>query len=363
MEQANSPLIQTALHAEHTAAGAKMVPYAGYAMPVSYTGLVDEHHAVRNRYGMFDVSHMGEFRVKGPQALELVQHISSNDASKLVPGKVQYSCMPNGKGGIVDDLLVYCVAADEFMLVVNASNRVKDWHWIQQNNSFDAVLTDESDTWSLIALQGPEAAVVLQPLCEDITVGEMGYYTFQFGTVCGRPCLVSATGYTGAGGFELYLKNADAAPVWQALAAAGVPLCGLGARDTLRLEAGFCLYGNDIDESTSPIAAGLGWITKFTKAFVDSERLQTEKENGSNEILRGLVITERGIPRQGYTIENESGEAIGRITSGTSSPTLGHSIAMGYIKTADAKLGNTVYVRIRKNAIPAEVVRPGFLPK
>lgn len=340
-----------------------MVPYAGYEMPVTYTGLVDEHHAVRNRYGMFDVSHMGEFRVKGPEALDLVQHISSNDASKLHPGKVQYSCMPNGKGGIVDDLLVYCVAQDEFMLVVNASNRIKDWHWIQQNNSFDASLSDESDTWSLIALQGPQAAEVLQPLCEDVEVGEMGYYTFQFGTVCGRPCLISATGYTGAGGFELYLKNADAPIVWRALAEAGVPLCGLGARDTLRLEAGFCLYGNDIDETTSPIAAGLGWITKFTKSFIDSERLKADKENGTPEILRGLVITERGIPRQGYTIENAAGETIGRITSGTSSPTLGHSIAMGYIHASDAALGNTVYVRIRKNAIPAEVVRPGFLPK
>lgn len=340
-----------------------MVPYAGYEMPVSYTGLVDEHHAVRNRYGMFDVSHMGEFRVKGPEALDLVQHISSNDASKLHPGKIQYSCMPNGKGGIVDDLLVYCVAQDEFMLVVNASNRIKDWHWIQQNNSFDATLSDESDTWSLIALQGPQAAEVLQPLCEDVQVGEMGYYTFQFGTVCGRPCLISATGYTGAGGFELYLKNADAPIVWRALAEAGVPLCGLGARDTLRLEAGFCLYGNDIDETTSPIAAGLGWITKFTKSFIDSEQLKADKANGTPEILRGLVITERGIPRQGYTIENAAGEAIGRITSGTSSPTLGHSIAMGYIHASDAALGNTVYVRIRKNAIPAEVVRPGFLPK
>lgn len=340
-----------------------MVPYAGYEMPVSYTGLVDEHHAVRNRYGMFDVSHMGEFRVKGPEALDLVQHISSNDASKLHPGKVQYSCMPNGKGGIVDDLLVYCVSRDEFMLVVNASNRIKDWDWIQQNNSFDASLSDESDTWSLIALQGPQAAEVLQPLCEDVEVGDMGYYTFQFGTVCGRPCLISATGYTGAGGFELYLKNADAPIVWRALAEAGVPLCGLGARDTLRLEAGFCLYGNDIDETTSPIAAGLGWITKFTKSFIDSERLKADKENGTPEILRGLVITERGIPRQGYTIENAAGETIGRITSGTSSPTLGHSIAMGYIHASDAALGNTVYVRIRKNAIPAEVVRPGFLPK
>lgn len=363
MEQLTSPLTQTALHAEHLAAGAKMVPFAGFEMPVSYSGLMDEHHAVRNACGMFDVSHMGEFRIKGPEALQLIQWISSNDASKLTPGKVQYSCMPNGRGGIVDDLLVYCVAPDEFMLVVNASNRLKDWDWIQSNNSFDAELSDESDTWSLIALQGPKAAEALAPLAPDGDVADMGYYTFQFGTVCGRPCLISATGYTGAGGFELYLKNDDAPVVWRALAEAGVPPCGLGARDTLRLEAGFCLYGNDIDESTSPIAAGLGWITKFTKSFVDSERLQAEKVSGSPAVLRGFEVTERGIPRQGYTIENAEGDAIGRITSGTSSPTLGHSIALGYVDASSAELGNTVYIRIRKNAIPAQVVRPGFLKK
>lgn len=358
-----SPLVQTALHQEHTAAGAKMVPYAGFEMPVSYAGLVVEHHAVRKSCGMFDVSHMGEFRVKGSQALDLIQHITTNDASILVPGKVQYSCMPNGRGGIVDDLLVYCIAPDEFMLVVNASNRTKDFQWIHDNNAYDAVVTDESDAWSLIALQGPESAGVLRPLSAGTAVDEMAYYTFDYGTVCGCPCLISATGYTGAGGFELYLKNADAAAVWQALIEAGVQPCGLGARDTLRLEAGFCLYGNDIDESTSPLAAGLGWITKFSKPFIDSERLQLEKEAGSSELLRGLIITERGIPRTGYDIENAKGETIGRVTSGTSSPTLGYSIALGYITKSESHIGNTVYVRIRKNAIPAEVVRPGFLHK
>lgn len=362
MDQMTSPLIQTALHSEHLAVGAKMVSYAGFEMPVSYAGLVIEHNAVREACGMFDVSHMGEFRVKGFQALDLIQHITTNDASKLIPGKVQYSCMPNGRGGIVDDLLVYCIADDEFMLVVNASNRVKDFHWIHANNSFDAVVTDESDSWSLIALQGPDAAAALAPLSSD-AVQDMGYYTFDFGTVCGRPCLISATGYTGAGGFELYLKNDDASAVWKALIEAQVQPCGLGARDTLRLEAGFCLYGNEINESTSPISAGLGWITKFTKPFIDSARLQAEKESGPSELLRGLVITDRGIPRTGYNIENANGKTIGRITSGTSSPTLGHSIAMGYIAKEEAQIGDKVFVRIRKNAVPAEVVRPGFLNK
>jgi len=362
METATPPLIPTALHAAHIAAGGKMVEYAGYSMPVSYAGLVEEHHAVRNACGMFDVSHMGEFRIKGAEALDLIQWITTNDASKLTPGKVQYSCMPNGRGGIVDDLLVYCIHSEEYLLVVNAANKQKDWDWIHSQNRWNAEIADESDDWSLIALQGPSAAVTLQPLCSE-SIDAMGYYTFQMGHVCGKPCLISATGYTGAGGFELYLRNDDVQTVWEALAKAGVPPCGLGARDTLRLEAGFCLYGNDIDDGTSPISAGLGWITKFSKDFVDREKLANEKESGSEEILRGLVVRERGIPRSGYPLENESGETIGRVTSGTSSPTLGHGIAMGYIQKAHAKLGNRVFVRIRKNAVPAEVVRPGFLSK
>ncbi len=363
MEQMKSLLIQTALHDEHISAGAKMVNYAGFEMPVSYAGVVTEHHAVRKSCGMFDVSHMGEFRITGSQALDLAQHITTNDVSRLTPGMVQYSCMPNGRGGIVDDLLVYCIASDEFLLVVNAANRMKDLHWINKNNSFNAQLTDESEAWSLIALQGPEAASVLAPHSSGASLNDMQYYTFDFGTVCGRPCLISATGYTGAGGFELYLKNDDAVPVWQALTRAGVQHCGLGSRDTLRLEAGFCLYGNEIDDSTSPISAGLSWITKFTNPFINSEQLKAEKALGSPELLRGLVITERGIPRTGYAIENINGETIGRVTSGTSSPTLGYSIAMGYVAKEEAEIGNTVYVRIRKNAIPAEVVRPGFLKK
>lgn len=356
-------LTRTSLFEAHRAAGGKMVPYAGYEMPVSYAGLVEEHHAVRNDCGMFDVSHMGEFRVTGREALNLIQWISSNDASTLVPGKVQYSCMPNGQGGIVDDLLVYCISSEEFMLVVNASNRQKDWDWIQANNQWDAQVTDESDSWSLIALQGPNAAAYLRPLTPDTPVDTMEYYTFNQGRVGGKACLISATGYTGAGGFELYLKNEDAPAIWAALFEAGVPPCGLGARDTLRLEAGFCLYGNDISDETSPLSAGLGWITKFTKDFVDSKRLALEKEAGSEKILRGLSVTERGIPRKDYLIENAAEEVIGIVTSGTSSPTLGHGIALGYIDKSHAKIGETVFIRIRKNAIPAEVMRPGFLKK
>ena len=340
-----------------------MVPFAGFDMPVSYAGLIQEHNAVRESCGMFDVSHMGEFRVKGPEALDLIQWITTNDASKLEAGKVQYSCMPNGRGGIVDDLLVYCLNRNEYLLVVNASNREKDWEWIAMQNRWNAEVTDESDAWSLIAVQGPNAAEYLQPLVHETGIGDMAYYTFQKATMGGKTVLLSATGYTGAGGFEIYLPNAQARGVWNALLDAGVEPCGLGARDTLRMEAGFCLYGNDIDDTTSPIAAGLGWITKFSKKFVDADRFAEEKELGSKELLRGLVLQERGIPRQGYGIESAAGEVIGRITSGTQSPTLGYGIAMGYVLRDAAPLDEIVYIRIRKKAIPARIVRPGFLPK
>ena len=354
---------KTILHEHHLQAGAKMVPFAGFDMPVSYAGLIQEHHAVRNSCGMFDVSHMGEFRVKGPEAKQLIQWISSNDAENLHPGKVQYSCMPNGQGGIVDDLLVYCISEQEYMLVVNASNRDKDLNWIASQNKWNAAVTDEADSWSLIAIQGPMAVSFLQPLVKGDTLVDMSYYTFLKGHVLGQPALISATGYTGAGGFEVYVPNGQISAIWEALLAAGVEPCGLGARDTLRMEAGFCLYGNDIDDSTSPIAAGLGWITKFSKNFVDDARLKSEKEKGSAELLRGLVIEERGIPRQGYAIEDEDGNTIGRITSGTQSPTLGHAIAMGYIQREFAQLNTKVRIRIRKKAILARVTRPGFLPK
>lgn len=353
---------RTPLHNQHLAAGAKMVEFAGFEMPISYAGLKDEHNAVRNDAGMFDVSHMGEIHVEGPEALDFVQWISSNDASKLQNGDVQYSCMPNGKGGIVDDLLVYRMAETRFMLVVNASNLEKDWAWMQKQNSFDVQLTDHSDAYALIALQGPRAAEVLAPLADSPSPAELKYYTFREGQVAGKPAVISATGYTGAGGFELYLHAEDAPAVWDALIAAGVPPCGLGARDTLRLEAGFCLYGNDIDEETSPIAAGLGWITKFTKDFVDRSFLESQKAEGPAVRLRGLKMEGRGIPRAGYEVVNGEGEVIGRLTSGTQSPTLGIGIGLAYIASNQAKLGDRVFVRIRNKDIPATVTKPGFLP-
>ncbi len=354
----------TPLDAQHEALGAKMVPFAGYRMPVTYAGLTEEHHAVRERYGMFDVSHMGEFMVEGPEALDLIQWISTNDASKLVDGQVQYSCMPNGQGGIVDDLLIYRFHAESFMLVVNASNMDKDWDWIQSQNRFNATLHNRSEQFALIAVQGPQAAAVIRPHFEgNRAPDELKYYTFTEGLFAGVPTILSATGYTGAGGFELYIPTENAPAVWEKLIEMGVPPCGLGARDTLRLEAGFCLYGNDLDDSTSPIAAGLGWITKFTKSFVDRERFEKEKASGSPSVLRGLVMIDRGIPRQGYELVNEEGEVIGKVTSGTMSPTLGQAIGLAYLATEYAQIGSTVHVRIRNKTLAAQVVRPGFLPR
>jgi aminomethyltransferase len=363
MEHPTTLLERTPLHAEHVRAGAKLVPFAGYDMPVTYAGLVEEHQAVRNRCGLFDVSHMGEFFLTGPGAFELLQYATSNDVSRLQPGQVQYSCMPNGRGGIVDDVLVYRLAAEEFMLVVNASNRAKDLAWLQELNRWDAHIEDRSEAFALLALQGPAAAEFLRPLTDGPDPGELTYYTFRRGTVCGKPAILSATGYTGAGGFELYVAPEDASEVWRALIDAGVPPCGLGARDTLRLEAGFCLYGNDIDDTTSPIEAGLGWITKFTKDFVDRERLEAQKTNGTDRILRGLRVLDRGIPRHGYTVEDASGQQIGEVTSGTMSPTLGYGIGLAYLSADAAELGSHVFVRVRNNALRAEVVRPGFLPR
>lgn len=353
---------RTPLHNQHLAAGAKMVEFAGFEMPISYAGLKEEHNAVREKVGMFDVSHMGEIHVEGPEALSFVQWISTNDAAKLKVGDVQYSCMPNGKGGIVDDLLVYRMAENRFMLVVNASNLAKDWAWMQAQNTFDVTLTDHSDAYALIALQGPRAEEILAPLADGPSPAELKYYTFREGQVAGKPAVISATGYTGAGGFELYLQASDAPAVWEALLEAGVPPCGLGARDTLRLEAGFCLYGNDIDETTSPIAAGLSWITKFTKDFVDRESLEAEKAKGPAERLRGLKMEDRGIPRAGYEVVNAAGEVIGRLTSGTQSPTLGIGIGLAYIDSHQAKLGDRVFVRIRNKDVAATVTKPGFLP-
>lgn len=362
----NTELIKTPLASKHDEIGAKMVPYSGFYMPVSYAGLKDEHNSVRNDVGMFDVSHMGEFRVKGPDALALLQLITSNDVSKLFDGKIQYSCMPNGKGGIVDDLLVYRVSEEEYFLVVNASNKEKDWNWISSivsEKCFNVELTDESDSWALIALQGPNASKALAPLLSeaDKSATDLSYYTFTTAPLFGQECIISATGYTGAGGFELYLPNDIAEQVWQALLDSGVAPCGLGARDTLRMEMGFCLYGNDINEETNPIEAGLGWITKFSKDFIDKEKLQSIKENGPERRLKGLVMKGRGIPRQGYEVVNAENIVVGEITSGTMSPTLGIGIGMAYIDSSYAKMGTQLFVSIRNKSIEAEVVAFPFL--
>ncbi len=362
MEQTS--LKQTPLYQKHIDLGAKLVPFAGFEMPVQYSGLTEEHHAVRRKAGVFDVSHMGEFFIEGPQALDLIQWISSNDAAKLLDGKVQYSCMPNGKGGIVDDLLIYRLSHEKYMLVVNASNIEKDRAWIESQNRFDARLTDRSEEYALLAVQGPVAATALQSLTE-LDLNAIEFYTFETGVFAGvENVIVSATGYTGAGGFELYVDAAKAADVWDAVMKAGEAFgllpAGLGARDTLRLEMGFCLYGNDITDSTSPIEAGLGWITKFTKDFVDRKRLEEQKENGTARRLVGLEMLERGIPRQGYAIEDASGNVIGEVTSGTMSPSADKAIGMGYVQSGFRKAESEVYIRIRKKALKAKVVRPPF---
>ena len=360
-------LHRTALHDAHLAAGAKMVPFAGYEMPVQYAGLNAEHEAVRSKCGMFDVSHMGEFIVEGPDALALVQWISSNDASKLVDGKVQYACLPNGEGGIVDDMLVYRFAEDKYMLVVNASNREKDWLWIQDqiaDRAFNVQLRDDSDGYALLAVQGPEADGVIAALAPSRADGtdwhNLTYYTFTEASLLGHDVIISATGYTGAGGVEIYLPLDAALSVWTALLEAGVPPCGLGARDTLRMEMGFCLYGNDIDDTTSPLSAGLGWITKFTKDFVDRSRLEAEKAAGSPQKLVGLVMDERGIPRQGYDVVKDDGTVVGKVTSGTMSPSLGHGIGMAYLEASLTTEGTPLNVQIRNKSVACHVVRFPF---
>jgi aminomethyltransferase len=350
---------KTALYHVHVAAGAKMVPFAGFDMPLQYSGLLPEHHAVRQAAGMFDVSHMGEFMVSGPQALALLQSVTSNDVSKLSPGKIQYSCLPNATGGIVDDLLVYCLAPEKYMLVVNASNIEKDWAWIQAaNQHFGAHMTNVSDDWSLIAVQGPKATEILQSL-SDAPLTTTPYYHFVEGNIGEvQGLILSNTGYTGAGGFEIYVPNAQAEKVWhlvqQAGAAQGLLLAGLAARDTLRLEMGFCLYGNDIDDTTSPIEAGLGWITKFTKAFTNHEALKAQKENGPAMKLFGIEMVDKGIPRQGYVFTNAEGQEIGRVTSGTQSPSLQKAIGMGYMPAELANPGKDIYVLVRGKLLLAK---------
>jgi len=359
----STTLIRTSLFQKHLDLGAKMVEYSGFEMPVSYAGLKIEHAAVRQDVGMFDVSHMGEFTVKGPDALELLQSITTNDVSKLSDGKIQYSCIPNGNGGIVDDLLVYREGENDFLLVVNASNRLKDWAFINNKaQGFDVAIEDTSDNWTLIALQGPNATEKLSPLMHT-SPSELKYYTFIRAEILGVECIVSATGYTGAGGYELYIPNNNAPAIWDALIKDNVTPCGLGARDTLRMEMGFCLYGNDIDETTNPIEAGLGWITKFTKDFTDREILEKIKAEGPSRKLTGLKMLGRGIPRQGYEVVTSSGHIVGIVTSGTMSPSLGYGIGMAYIDKDFTKTANKLSVRIRNKDIEAEVVRFPFLPK
>lgn len=354
----------TSLFETHVALGAKMVPFAGYNMPVSYSGIKAEHQAVREALGMFDVSHMGEFLVKGKNAIDLLQYVTSNDVSKLEDGKVQYSCFPNGEGGIVDDLLVYRITEEKYLLVVNASNIEKDWNWINKHNRWGVELEDISENMSLLAVQGPKAVAALQKLTQ-VNLSDISYYSFVTGDLAGvSDVIISATGYTGAGGFELYIPNADAKKVWDAVMQAGAEFgilpCGLGCRDTLRLEMGFCLYGNDINDTTSPLEAGLGWITKFTKEFIDSERLQAQKANGLTQKLVAFEMQERGIPRQHYALVNEGGEVIGEVTSGSESPSTGKLIGMGYVQTAYSKVGSSIWVDIRGKKMAAQVVKLPF---
>lgn len=354
----------TALTHVHEALGAKMVPFAGYNMPVSYAGIKEEHQAVRNSVGVFDVSHMGEFILKGERALELVQKITSNDASRLTEWKVQYSYFPNETGGIIDDLLVYKLDDDAYMLVVNASNIEKDWEWLGVNNTMGVELHNISDKTTLLAVQGPKAAEVLQGLTA-IDLVEMKYYTSEKGVFAGAEnVLISATGYTGAGGFELYFENEHAELIWNSIFEAGkardIQPAGLGARDTLRLEMGFCLYGNDIDDSTSPLAAGLGWITKFSKEFINSANLLKEKENGTQRKLVGFELIERGIPRQDYMIVDGNGKEIGTVTSGTMSPSLNKAIGMGYIDVSSAVVDSEIFIVIRDKKVLSKVVKLPF---
>jgi len=357
----------TALTHVHESLGAKMVPFAGYNMPVQYEGVNIEHETVRNSVGVFDVSHMGEFFLKGENALALIQKVTSNDASKLVDGKAQYSCLPNNEGGIVDDLIIYKIADNHYMLVVNASNIEKDWNWISSHNDLGVEMINNSDDYSLLAIQGPKAAEAMQSLT-TIDLANMPYYSFQIGEFAGvKDVIVSATGYTGSGGFEIYFKNEDAELIWnkvfEAGASFGIKPIGLAARDTLRLEMGFCLYGNDINDTTSPLEAGLGWITKFDKEFTNSENLKKQKEAGVSRKLVGFELLERGIPRHDYEIADADGNIIGIVTSGTQSPSLGKAIGLGYVPTALSTPDSEIYIRIRNKDLKAKVVKLPFYKK
>jgi aminomethyltransferase len=350
---------QIPLNDLHIALGAKMVPFAGYNMPVRYSSDIEEHMTVRNGVGVFDVSHMGEFRISGPKALDLIQRVTSNDASKLTDGQAQYSCLPNLDGGIVDDLLVYRISEEDYLLVVNASNIEKDWNWISSFNKEGAEMKNLSDDYCLFAVQGPKATEVLQKLT-TANLSEIKYYHFAIGTFAGHDqVIMSNTGYTGAGGFEIYADKSVAADIWKSIFEAGAEFnikpIGLGARDTLRLEMGFCLYGNDIDDTTSPLEAGLGWITKFTKEFNHSAFLKNQKETGVNRKLVGFKMSEKGIPRHHYTIKDSTGNAIGHVTSGTISPMLGIGIGLGYVTTEHATPGTEIFIEVRNQLIKAVV--------
>ncbi len=354
----------TALTEIHTALGAKMVPFAGYNMPVSYEGVNIEHETVRKSVGVFDVSHMGEFLITGPNALDLIQKVTSNDASKLVDGKAQYSYLPNDKGGVVDDLIVYRIADQKYLMVVNASNIKKDWDWISSHNTMNADMRDLSDEYSLLAIQGPKAVAAMQSLT-SVDLEAMKFYTFEVSDFAGiEHVIISATGYTGSGGFEIYCKNSEVEQIWSKVLEAGADYAikpiGLAARDTLRLEMGYCLYGNDINDTTSPIEAGLGWVTKFSKDFINAEALAKEKEHGAARKLIGFELDERGIPRHDYDIVDGNGNSIGIVTSGTMSPSLGKGIGLGYVQSVFAKPGSKINIQVRKNAIPATVIKLPF---
>ena len=355
----------TALTKIHEALGAKMVPFAGYNMPVSYEGVNAEHETVRKGVGVFDVSHMGEFLISGPTSLDLIQKVTSNDAAKLTVGRAQYSCLPNETGGIVDDLIVYKIKEEQYLLVVNASNIDKDWEHISKyNETFNAEMRNISDGYSLLAIQGPKAVEAMQSLT-SIDLATIKFYHFEVADFAGVDhVIISATGYTGSGGFEIYCKNEEVAQIWEQVFKAGadynIKPIGLAARDTLRLEMGYCLYGNDINDSTSPIEAGLGWITKFNKDFVNSEALEKEKNKGPERKLIAFQLDERGIPRHDYDIVDAQGKQIGNVTSGTMSPSLGIGIGLGYVPTAFSTIGSKIYIQIRKNAVPASVVKLPF---
>ncbi|QNS41512.1 glycine cleavage system aminomethyltransferase GcvT [Chryseobacterium manosquense] len=357
---------KTALFDKHVSLGAKIVPFAGFEMPVQYSGVTEEHFAVREKVGIFDVSHMGQFFVEGPSAKDLLQYVTTNNVDALEDGKAHYSCLPNGNGGIVDDLIIYKMEDEKYFVVVNASNIEKDWNHISKyNEKFGAKLTNASDEMSLIAIQGPKATETLQKLT-DTQLSDIPYYHFKVGTVAGvSDVIISNTGYTGSGGFEVYFKNESAEKIWDSLTEAGqefglIP-CGLASRDTLRLEKGFCLYGNDIDDTTSPLEAGLGWITKFDKDFVDKEFLEKQKEEGVTRKLVGFEMQERAIPRHDYLVVDADGHEIGKVTSGTMSPMKNIGIGLAYVAKPHFKVGSEIFIQIRNKNVPAKVVKLPFV--